>query len=258
MHKESDDGQKILIPSTKNKKKIAKEEIEERLISLVASLFLCRRILSFREGIRQLRYTRAEAGWGAAVEHGLRYRIMTNLKPQMSRDFVSLGHGSGSKSRDNYDSVCNLGFLVNARAVMLANLQCNIKGILMINPKYVGKLHHIDSPLFEPYVAIATLMHVATYQALLSKHDEEGQSVRSHVLNMKSYIDKLERLGNPLPHVLAVNTVLEYAFQECHSKLAYDKGRRKIGHWKMNCPSYLVELKRGKQTGSSAKPVNEK
>ncbi|PWA34711.1 hypothetical protein CTI12_AA616550 [Artemisia annua] len=30
---------------------------------------------------------------------GLRDRIMTNLKPQMSRDFDSSGHGSGSKSR---------------------------------------------------------------------------------------------------------------------------------------------------------------
>ncbi|GJV07287.1 hypothetical protein Tco_1344943 [Tanacetum coccineum] len=37
---------------------------------------------------------------------------------------------------------------------------------------------------------------------------DEGQSVSSHVLKMKSFIDKLEHLGHPWSHVLAVNTVL--------------------------------------------------
>ncbi|GJU37568.1 retrotransposon protein, putative, ty1-copia subclass [Tanacetum coccineum] len=36
----------------------------------------------------------------------------------------------------------------------------------------------------------------------------EGQSVSSQVLKIKSYVDKLECLGHPLPHVLAVNIVL--------------------------------------------------
>ena len=37
---------------------------------------------------------------------------------------------------------------------------------------------------------------------------EEGQSVSSHILRMKSYIDRLERLGTPMPTRLAVNTIL--------------------------------------------------
>lgn len=37
---------------------------------------------------------------------------------------------------------------------------------------------------------------------------QEGTSVSSHVLKMKSYIDRLERLGTPLPPLLAVNTIL--------------------------------------------------
>ncbi|GKC07612.1 hypothetical protein Tco_0999222 [Tanacetum coccineum] len=37
---------------------------------------------------------------------------------------------------------------------------------------------------------------------------EEGQSVTSHVLKMKSYIDKFEHLGHHMPHVLADNIVL--------------------------------------------------
>nr|GFB01353.1 zinc finger, CCHC-type [Tanacetum cinerariifolium] len=32
---------------------------------------------------------------------------------------------------------------------------------------------------------------------------EEDQSVSSHVLNMKSYIDRLELLGHLMPHALA-------------------------------------------------------
>ena len=37
---------------------------------------------------------------------------------------------------------------------------------------------------------------------------EEGQSVSSHVLRMKSYIDRLERLGTPMMTRLAVNIIL--------------------------------------------------
>ncbi|GKB90281.1 hypothetical protein Tco_0962553 [Tanacetum coccineum] len=53
------------------------------------------------------------------------------------------------------------------------------------------------------------IAEVAAYQALLAEQNkqlnackmEEGQSVSSHVLKMKSYIDKLKRLGHPMPHV---------------------------------------------------------
>nr|GEU40968.1 zinc finger, CCHC-type [Tanacetum cinerariifolium] len=47
-----------------------------------------------------------------------------------------------------------------------------------------------------------------TQRPLNSCKMEEGQSVSSYVLKMKCYIDRLERLGHPMPHVLAVNTIL--------------------------------------------------
>ncbi|XP_071710353.1 uncharacterized protein [Rutidosis leptorrhynchoides] len=47
-----------------------------------------------------------------------------------------------------------------------------------------------------------------TYKLLQTCKMEEGQSVSSHVLKMKSYIDRLEKLGTTLPPNLAVNTVL--------------------------------------------------
>ncbi|GJQ89836.1 hypothetical protein Tco_0000975 [Tanacetum coccineum] len=37
---------------------------------------------------------------------------------------------------------------------------------------------------------------------------EEGQSVSSRVLKMKSYINKMECLGHPMPLVLMVNTII--------------------------------------------------
>ena len=37
---------------------------------------------------------------------------------------------------------------------------------------------------------------------------EENQSVSSHVLKMKSYLDQLERLGSPMPQELAVSLIL--------------------------------------------------
>ncbi|GJU93819.1 hypothetical protein Tco_1318575 [Tanacetum coccineum] len=97
---------------------------------------------------------------------------------------------------------------------------------LRITLKYEGKLHHIDSPLHEPHATTATPDQVISYQALLVEQDEvtvlmlacmtlelqkemeNCQSVSSHVLKMKSFIDKLEHLGHPWSHVLAVNTVL--------------------------------------------------
>ncbi|GJZ65277.1 hypothetical protein Tco_0621973 [Tanacetum coccineum] len=84
---------------------------------------------------------------------------------------------------------------------------------LRITLKYEGKLHHTDSP------SLILLMRMPLLsKSLLIKHYflskirfrsnqlnackmEEGQSVSSHVLKMKSYIDKLKRLGHPMPHV---------------------------------------------------------
>ncbi|GKC25412.1 hypothetical protein Tco_1027562, partial [Tanacetum coccineum] len=81
---------------------------------------------------------------------------------------------------------------------------------LRITLKYEGKLHHIDSPFPNPFVANATPEQVASYQTLFAEEEkfallnaykmEDSQSVSSYVLKMKSYIDKLERLRHPVPH----------------------------------------------------------
>ncbi|GJX43285.1 hypothetical protein Tco_0259961 [Tanacetum coccineum] len=107
---------------------------------------------------------------------------------------------------------------------------------LRITLKYEGKFHYVISPLLDPPAAIGTPKQLNACKM------EEGQSVSSCILKMKSYIHKLERLGHPMPHVIVVNTV-----PEC-----FHYG--KIRHWKRNCPSYLAELKQGKQTVTSTKP----
>ncbi|PWA94636.1 zinc finger, CCHC-type [Artemisia annua] len=53
---------------------------------------------------------------------------------------------------------------------------------------------------------------------------EDGQSVSSHVLKMKSFIDKLEHLGHPMPHVLAVNTI--FGWIRLHARM--DKTIREL------------------------------
>nr|GFC73265.1 zinc finger, CCHC-type [Tanacetum cinerariifolium] len=57
-----------------------------------------------------------------------------------------------------------------------------------------------------------------------SCRQEEGQSVSSHVLKMKGYIDNLERLGHPVT----------------------------LGLGKRNCPQYLAELMKKKNTALGA------
>ncbi|GKB51286.1 hypothetical protein Tco_0902039 [Tanacetum coccineum] len=143
-----------------------------------------------------------------------------------------------------------------------SHLFCSLHKNVRITLKYEGKLHRIDSPLFDPHVANANPDQVAANQALLGEQNkaamlmlacmtlelqkemenhnaydminelksmfqtqgsqelydtqrrlnackmEEGQSVSSHVLKIESYVDKLERLGHPMPHVLADNIVL--------------------------------------------------
>ncbi|GJY73527.1 retrotransposon protein, putative, ty1-copia subclass [Tanacetum coccineum] len=82
---------------------------------------------------------------------------------------------------------------------------------LRITLKCEGKLHHVDSPFPNPPVINATPEHVASYQASFVEQEKimlklnaykmgEGQSVSSYVLKVKSYINKLERLGHLMPH----------------------------------------------------------
>ncbi|PWA95798.1 zinc finger, CCHC-type [Artemisia annua] len=101
---------------------------------------------------------------------------------------------------------------------------------LRIILKYEEKLGHIETPLPDPPAENATPEQLVAYQnQFVEQKDyvangsqelyntqmqlnackiEERQSLSSHVLKMKSYIDKLEHLGHPMPHVLAVNTIL--------------------------------------------------
>ncbi|GKB27178.1 hypothetical protein Tco_0866579 [Tanacetum coccineum] len=57
---------------------------------------------------------------------------------------------------------------------------------------------------------------------------DEGQSVSSHVLKMKSFIDKLEHLGHPWSHVLAVNKPggFEYAARASRQARLQNQGMR--------------------------------
>ncbi|PWA52116.1 zinc finger, CCHC-type [Artemisia annua] len=74
----------------------------------------------------------------------------------------------------------------------------------------------LHDPLLDPSTANATPEQLAAYKLwLLNRRKslnackmEEGQSVSSHVVKMKSFIDWLECLGHPMPYVLAVNTIL--------------------------------------------------
>ncbi|PWA95799.1 ribonuclease H-like domain-containing protein [Artemisia annua] len=102
----------------------------------------------------------------------------------------------------------------------------------------------------------------------------EGQSLSSHVLKMKRYINKLELLGHHMPHVLAVNTIMDTGKRNFPSyfvelkNVKQDEASNKLGLFmielfavapnfsdtgKRNFPSYFVELKNGKQDEASNK-----
>ncbi|GKC26515.1 hypothetical protein Tco_1033809, partial [Tanacetum coccineum] len=111
---------------------------------------------------------------------------------------------------------------------------------------------------------------------------EEGQSVSSYVLKMKCYIDNLERLGHPVSLNLGVSLIFISLRKEFDSfvqnynmhsmgKTIYElqamlklyeqtlpKNNAPVlhairaGHWKRNCPQYLAELLKKKNTTSGA------
>ncbi|GKE98859.1 hypothetical protein Tco_0022210, partial [Tanacetum coccineum] len=72
-----------------------------------------------------------------------------------------------------------------------------------------GKLAHLEQPLIPlPYPAASQAARDA-YNALYdTQNEEEGQSVSSYLLKMKSYLDTLERLGYAMPNELGVNLIL--------------------------------------------------
>nr|GEW89812.1 hypothetical protein [Tanacetum cinerariifolium] len=118
---------------------------------------------------------------------------------------------------------------------------------------------------------------------------EEGQSVSSHVLKMKGYIDNMERLGQPVGQNLAEG-FKKTKKNKSHKagKGSHGKGKGKIGnasnnalfaskpktppppkkdnptkdaichqcgevgHWRRNCPVYLVELIKKKKLSQGA------
>ncbi|GJU70794.1 retrotransposon protein, putative, ty1-copia subclass [Tanacetum coccineum] len=110
---------------------------------------------------------------------------------------------------------------------------------------------------------------------------EEGQSVSSYLLKMKSYLDTLECLGYAMPNKLGMIAEL-HAMLKLHEKgipkkaetpaiLAIREGKiqkdkRKPrgakglyltplqggGDWRRNCPSYQAELKKRKEAGMAS------
>ncbi|GJR70929.1 zinc finger, CCHC-type containing protein [Tanacetum coccineum] len=67
---------------------------------------------------------------------------------------------------------------------------------------------------------------------------EEGQSVSSHVLKMKGYIDNLERRSTTLKDNQHKDAI-------CHQC-------GEVGHWRRNCPVYLTELMKKKKLPQGA------
>ncbi|GJZ80875.1 zinc finger, CCHC-type containing protein [Tanacetum coccineum] len=113
------------------------------------------------------------------------------------------------------------------------------------------------------------------------KH-EEGYSVSSYILKMKSYIDNLECLGHPVSLGLGVSLILislrkefddfvqnynmhsmEKTINELHAMLKLHEQTLpknntlalhaiRAGHWKRNCPQYLAELLKNKKLSQGA------
>ncbi|GKC15093.1 zinc finger, CCHC-type containing protein [Tanacetum coccineum] len=120
---------------------------------------------------------------------------------------------------------------------------------------------------------------------------EEGQSVSSYVLKMKSYIDNLERLGHPVSLNLAVGKVQKNKHKKPHkaakgnqgigkTKLVYEPEYKpayapkpkippppkkdnpakdaiyhqcsEVGRWRRNCHVYLAELLKKKKSSQRA------
>nr|GEX54055.1 zinc finger, CCHC-type [Tanacetum cinerariifolium] len=127
-----------------------------------------------------------------------------------------------------------------------------------------------------------------TVREFHTSKQEEGQSVSSHVLKMKGYIDNLERLGQPVGQNLAEGFRKNKKKPHKAAKGGHGKGKGKIGyasnnapfapkpktppppkkdnpakdaichqcgevgHWRRNCPVYLAELMKKKKLSQGA------
>ncbi|GJY33863.1 zinc finger, CCHC-type containing protein, partial [Tanacetum coccineum] len=95
------------------------------------------------------------------------------------------------------------------------------------------------------------LLHIT--RDFYSCKQEEGQSVSSYVLKMKSYIDNLERLGTPLGKTVnELHAMLKLHEQTLPKNNAPALHAIRAGHWKRNCPQYLAELLKNKKLSQGA------
>nr|GEU72216.1 hypothetical protein [Tanacetum cinerariifolium] len=134
--------------------------------------------------------------------------------------------------------------------------------------------------MFEKQVGVERFDLIQTFHAC---KQEEDKLVAAYVLQMKKYVDQLERLGYVLPQDLIVGLILngltkDFArfvrnynlhnmgktIGELHAMfIEYEKEHptkddtchryKEVGHWKRKCLVYLVELlKKKKQVGSAS------
>ncbi|GKD24744.1 zinc finger, CCHC-type containing protein [Tanacetum coccineum] len=128
------------------------------------------------------------------------------------------------------------------------------------------------------------LEHLGAYDML---KEEEGQSVSSYVLKMKSYIDNLERLGHAMTQNLSKNQKkkshkavkgkqgkgkAKMGYAPVHAPFFAPKPKNpstpkkdnpakdaichqcgEVGHWRRNCPVYLAESMKKKKLSQGAR-----
>ncbi|GJV27343.1 retrotransposon protein, putative, ty1-copia subclass [Tanacetum coccineum] len=141
------------------------------------------------------------------------------------------------------------------------------------------------------YVQQADQELLQTVREFHACKQEEGQSVGSYVLKMKSYIDNLERLGHAMTQNLAQEGSKKNQNKKSHKTIKGNQGKGKakmgnalvpapsfapkpknpptpkkdnpakdaichqcgeVGHWRRNCPVYLAELMKKKKLSQGA------
>ncbi|GJT28814.1 retrotransposon protein, putative, ty1-copia subclass [Tanacetum coccineum] len=137
-----------------------------------------------------------------------------------------------------------------------------------------GKLAHLEQPLIPlPYPVASQATHDAFEALCDAQNEEDGQSVSSYLLKMKSYLDILERLGYAMPNELGGK--IQKDKKKPRGAKGKDKGKTKLAfapkpkiqpppkrynptkdsvyyhcpevvHWRRRCPSYHAELKKRK------------
>nr|GEV13554.1 hypothetical protein [Tanacetum cinerariifolium] len=144
--------------------------------------------------------------------------------------------------------------------------------------------------MFEKQAGVKRFDLIQTFHAC---KQEKGKTVAAYVLQMKGYVDQLERLGYVLPQDIIVGLILngltkDFAeflrnynmhnmgktIGELHAMLIEPKNPKpyakehpakddachhckEVGHWKRKCPVYLAELlKKKKQVGSASSSGN--